>query len=278
MTTNLGTFGVWAHTADLSPELAIELERLGYGTVWVGGSPDADLAIVDDLLAATERLRVATGIVNIWTSPADQVAASYHRVDQHFPGRFVLGVGVGHPESRTDYDHPYEALEHYLDVLDAEGVPANRRVLAALGPRVLRLAADRSAGAHPYLTTPEHTRLARQILGSDRLLAPEHKVVLDPNPARARELGRARVANPYLGLRNYTANLRRLGFGDDDLAGTGTDRLVDALVAHGEADAVAHQLTEHVRAGADHVAVQLVTPPGASRLDGFRRLAPALFG
>lgn len=273
-----GTLGIWAHVARLSPELAREVERLGYGAIWIGGSPSGDLSIVDDLLDATDRLVVATGIVNIWKDPARTVAASHHRIAQRFPRRFVLGVGVGHPEATSDYQHPYTALVEYLDVLDAEGVPIDDRVLAALGPKVLRLAADRTAGAHPYLTTPEHTRRARHVLGHDAFLAPEHKVVLERDPQRARALGRPRVAEPYLGLRNYLANLRRLGWSDEDFADGGSDALIDALVAHGDAPTVAARVREHLAAGADHVAIQLITEQGADPLPGYRQFAEAFFG
>ena len=276
-TPALGPIGVWGHSSVLTPDVARELETLGYGTLWIGGSPAADLASVEAALDATERITLATGIVNIWTADAHAVAASYHRIEQHHPGRFLLGIGAGHPESQGGvYQRPYEALVGYLDVLDADGVPAPRRVLAALGPRVLRLAAERSAGAHPYLVTPEHTRQAREIVGPGVLLAPEHKAVLDTDPQRARAVGRPRVEKPYLGLRNYLANLRRLGYTDDDLAGSGSDRLIDDLVAHGDAATVASLLTEHLDAGADHVAVQLLVPTGTDALPGFRALAEAL--
>jgi probable F420-dependent oxidoreductase len=160
-------------------------------------------------------------------------------------------------------------------VLLGGGVPEASLVLAALGPKVLRLAAERTAGAHPYLVTPEYTRQARAILGPGPLLAPDHKVVLDTDADRARAVGRERVRT-YLGLVNYTNNLRRLGWGDDDLSGAGSDALIDALVAHGSAGEVAAQLTEHLTAGADHVAIQMLTAPGADVLDAYRQLAHAL--
>ncbi|HET6875977.1 MAG TPA: LLM class F420-dependent oxidoreductase [Jatrophihabitans sp.] len=273
-----GTLGIWAHAEKLSPELARQLEQLGYGAVWIGGSPSGDLAIVDELLDATEQLVVATGIVNIWKDPARTVAASHHRITRRFPRRFVLGVGVGHPEATSDYQHPYTALVEYLDVLDAEGIPMDERVLAALGPKVLRLAADRTGGAHPYLTTPEHTRQARQLLGGKAFLAPEQKVVLEADSEKARSIGRPYVAKPYLGLRNYLANLRRLGWSDDDFADGGSDALIDALVAHGAAATAAARVREHLDAGADHVAIQLLAEPGADPLTGYRRFAQAFFG
>ena len=238
-------------------ELATEIERLGYGAIWIGGSPPADLELAESMLAATERIAVATGVVNMWTTPADAVAESYHRIEGRYPGRFLLGVGIGHPEATREYRSPFATIIEYLDRLDAAEVPIMGRALAALGPKVLRVSAERTAGAHPYLTTPEHTREARELLGPDVLLAPEHFAVLDEDPERARAIGRPTVQR-YLGLRNYTSNLRRLGFTDDDLAGAGSDRLVDALVAHGDAAAVAARLTEHLAAGADHVCVQVL--------------------
>jgi probable F420-dependent oxidoreductase len=274
---SLGRIGAWQRSGLVSPELAVGLERLGYGALWVGGSPGGDLAQLEELLDATSSLVVATGIVNIWADPAPGIAAAWHRIAGRHPGRFVLGIGVGHPEAAgARYAKPYQALVNYLDELDEAKVPVSERVLAALGPRVLRLAAQRSAGAHPYLTTPEHTRLARELLGAGVLLAPEQKAVLDPDPTRARALARPAVANPYLQLVNYANNLRRLGWTDEDLADGGSDRLVDALVAHGDAAAVAGRITEHLDAGADHVAIQLLTPPGDDLLAGYRQLADAL--
>jgi len=272
----LGRFGIWRSSAQVTPDLAAGVERLGYGAVWLGGSPDGELAIVPELLGATSALMVGTSIVNIWKDDAATVARSYARIEASHPGRFVLGVGAGHREATKEYASPYEKLATYVDQLQAAGVPAEGLVLAALGPRVLRLAGDRSAGAIPYLVPPEHTRLAREILGPDRLLAPEHKAVLDPDPERGRALGRKRVQNPYLHLVNYTSNLRRLGFADDDLAGGGSDRLIDALVAHGRPDQVAAQLSAHLDAGADHVAVQLLTENDADLMPGYADLASAL--
>jgi probable F420-dependent oxidoreductase len=275
MQPSIGTLGVWAHYSALDASLVGELEALGYGAVWLGGSPGGDLALVDELLAATEHLVVATGIVNIWQDDAASIAQAHRRITAAFPGRFLLGVGVGHPEATTDYSHPYANLVEYLDELDAAGVPKDERALAALGPKVLRLAADRSAGAHPYLVTPEHTREARAIMGAGVLLAPEQKVVLETDPVRAREIGRPPVRKPYLGLRNYVSNLKRLGWSDADLADGGSDALIDALAVHGDATAVAARLREHIDAGADHVAVQLLTEEGADRLEGYRQIAEA---
>lgn len=254
---NLGRYGVWLGTRSITPELAARIESLGYGAVWIGGSPDAELGWVEPALAATTSLQLATGIVNIWTAPAPAVAESFERIESSYPGRFLLGIGVGHPEHTQEYVKPYDALVSYLDVLDAAGVPTSRRVLAALGPRVLELAAHRSAGAHPYLTTPEHTAKAHDQLGSSVFLAPEHKVVLTTDPAKAREAGRG-VVEFYLGLHNYVSNWLRLGFSDDDVRKPGSDRLIDAVVAYGTADDIVRRLDEHLRAGADHVAIQVL--------------------
>ncbi len=272
----LGSFGIWRSGSQVRPADAAGLEKLGFGALWLGGSPSGDLVQVEQLLDATTVLTLATGVVNIWQDEAIKVAASFARVAGRQPGRFLLGVGAGHREATQRYMRPFEAITRYIDVLLDAGVPATSLVLAALGPRMLRQAADRTAGAHPYLVTPGYTRQARRILGAGPLLAPEQKAVLETNPERARALGRERVRTPYLGLINYTSNLRRLGWSDDDLSNGGSDALIDALVAHGSAAQVAARLTEHLEAGADHVCVQLLTPPGADALDGYRQLARAL--
>ena len=266
---DLGRYGVFGHSSILTPERARAFESLGYGTVWQGGSPPADLAHAEAMLDATTTLKVATGIVNVWTADAAAVARSYHRIEAKHPGRFLLGIGVGHPEAHAEYRSPYQTLVDYLDVLDAEGVPEDRRVLAALGPRVLKLAAARTAGAHPYLVTPEHTRQAREILGPGKLLAPEQRVALEADQARARAVGRPSVVKPYLGLTNYTSNLQRLGFSEQDVAGEGSDRLIDALVVSGDDATIARRFEEHFQAGANHVAVQLIALRGDDLEAGF---------
>jgi probable F420-dependent oxidoreductase len=238
----------------------VQIEKLGYGTVWAGASPAADLAFVEPILEKTESLQVATGIVNIWTADAGEVAESYHRIEKAFPGRFLLGVGVGHPEHTQQYTKPYQALVEYLDKLDAAKVPTSRMVIAALGPKVLQLSAQRSAGAHPYLTTPVHTGQAHELLGPTVFLAPEHKVVLTNDVDKAREIGRETV-DFYLGLSNYVNNWKRLGFTEEDLTRPGSDRFIDAVVAYGSPDAIAERLTEHLSAGADHVAIQVLGGP-----------------
>jgi len=275
MTVELGRIGIWRRTGGLSLELAVELEKLGYGAVWIGGSPPGHLDLAEDLLDGTTTLAVATGIVNMWSDDAATVGASFHRIAARHPGRFLLGVGIGHPEATQVYQKPYDKIVEYLDELDDAGVPRDAVALAALGPKVLRLAGDRTAGAHPYLTTPEHTRRAREILGDGPLLAPEQKVVLDPDPERARSIGRPAVANPYLNLVNYTRNLERLGYSPDDIADGGSDVLIDALVAHGDAAAVARGVRAHLDAGADHVNVQVLTADD-DPLPVYRELAEAL--
>ncbi len=272
----LGRFGIWRGAWQTTPELAVGLEQLGYGALWLGGSPSGDLATAEGLLDATSTLVIGTSIVNIWKDDADLVARSFARVTERHPGRFVLGVGAGHPEATAEYTSPYQHLASYAEVLRERGVPRQSLVLAALGPKVLRLAGERAGGAIPYLVPAEHTRLAREILGPEPLLAPEHKAVLDADADRARALGRSRVRNPYLGLVNYTSNLRRLGYTDHDLDDGGSDRLIDALVAHGGPERVVAGLAAHLDAGADHVCVQLLTEADADPMPGYADLARAL--
>jgi probable F420-dependent oxidoreductase len=254
---DLGRYGVWLGSRSITPDLAKQIESLGYGAAWIGGSPDADLKWVEPALAQTSSLQLATGIINIWSSPAAEVAESYHRIENDYPGRFLLGIGIGHSEHTQEYRKPYDALVDYLDTLDGASVPTSRRVLAALGPKVLALSAERSAGAHPYLTTPEHTAQARELVGNSVFLAPEHKVVLTTDADEARKIGRQTVEF-YLGLSNYVNNWRRLGFTDDDFRKPGSDKLIDAVVAYGTPQAIAARLNEHLAAGADHVAIQVL--------------------
>jgi probable F420-dependent oxidoreductase len=254
---DLGRYGVWLGSRSITPDLAKQIESLGYGAAWIGGSPDADLKWVEPALAQTSSLQLATGIINIWSSPAAEVAESYHRIENDYPGRFLLGIGIGHPEHTQEYRKPYDALVDYLDTLDGASVPTSRRVLAALGPKVLALSAERSAGAHPYLTTPEHTAQARELVGNSVFLAPEHKVVLTTDADEARKIGRQTIEF-YLGLSNYVNNWRRLGFTDDDVRKPGSDKLIDAVVAYGTPEAIAARLNEHLEAGADHLAIQVL--------------------
>ena len=271
----LGRFGVWRSASLVTPQLAADIERLGFGTLWLGSSPAGDLVQAEELLDATTTLMLATSIVNMWQDQPEDVAGSFARVQRRHPGRFLLGVGAGHREATQQYARPYETLARYVDVLQAGGVPRGSLVLAALGPKVLGLARDRAAGAIPYLVPPGHTRRARAVLGPGPLLAPEHKVVLDTDPDRARALGRTTV-QPHLGMVNYTSNLRRLGWSEEDLSGDGSDTLIDALVAHGSPAEIAGQLTRHLDAGANHVCLHLITEEGTDPLPGYRALAPAL--
>jgi probable F420-dependent oxidoreductase len=252
-----GTHGIWIWHGGLTPHQAARVEQLGYGTIWLGGSPE-DLAPARKILEATERIRVATGITNIWNTDPLAIAREFADLETDFPGRFYLGVGVGHREATQEYASPYDSMVDYLDKLDEGGLPVERRVLAALGPKMLKLSADRALGAHPYLTQPEHTRYARGILGPDAFLAPEHKIVLESDPETARSIGRPPVDTPYLHLRNYVANLKRLGWTDDDIADGGSDALIDALVAHGTGEQIRDQVDAHLAAGADHVAIQVL--------------------
>ena len=275
MAVELGRFGVWHGPQHWGPELAAGLEQAGYGALWLGASPDAGLRDAEVLLASTNSVAVGTSIVNMWKSPAADVAASYHRLEDEHPGRFLLGVGIGHPERTGEYKSPYDTIVGYLDELDDAKVPADRRALAALGPKVLQVAGSRTAGALPYLTTPEHTREARRTLGGGVLLAPEHKIVLETDDEIARTTARDYLAS-YLQRRNYRSNLKRLGFTDADLDDGGSDRLVDALVLHGSAVEIAEGLKAHLDAGADHVAVQQLGREGIDLLPGYEALATVL--
>ncbi len=279
----VGRYGLWsiglrsedpARRGEIA-EAAAEIEELGYGAVWLGGSPGAEHA--EPLLGATTRLTVATGIQSIWDYEAQDAARRFAGVEAAHPGRFVLGLGVSHAKVTDQYRRPYSAMVGYLDALDAAGVPAGRRVLAALGPKMLELSRDRAAGSHPYLVTPEHTAQARDILGDGPLLAPELKVVLEADPERARAKARAYLSF-YLELPNYTDNWLRLGFTEDDLADGGSDRLVDAVVAWGDDDRIRTAVDAFHAAGADHVALQVLSDDPQEDLprEEWRRLARLL--
>jgi probable F420-dependent oxidoreductase len=249
-----GRFGIWVNPSyddEARTRFVIEAEALGYPAAWLGfgRQPASDLALVERILKATSAITVATGILNMWTNDPRQVAASYRRIAAAYGDRFLLGIGIGHPESVTGYRQPCATMVDYLDKLDADGVPAERRILAALGPKALRLAADRTVGTHPYLVVPDHTRAARHLLGPGTVIAPEHKVVVGADPATARAVGRAFVSDPYLKLSNYTTNLQRYGYTDADITGGGSDRLIDALVLHGSPETVAAGLRAHLDAG-----------------------------
>lgn len=263
MVADLGRIGVWRSIFQLGDdpgavsEAVAELDELGYGAFWLG-TARADLQVAEQILDATKNLVVATGIINVWSEPVDVTAAAYHRIAAKHPGRLLLGVGAGHREHTQEYKKPYDALVDYLDALDAAKVPHEDQALAALGPKVTKLAGDRTRGSHPYFTTPEHTAQAREILGDGPLLAPEQKVILDTNPETARALGRQTLSF-YLKLANYRNNFLRLGFTEDDVAGDGSDRLVDATIAWGDVETVGKRIAEHHAAGADNVCIQVLT-------------------
>lgn len=259
--SRLGRIGVWAGVTAIDADAAAQIEGLGYGTVWQGGSPTADLRRAEQLLDATETLVVATGIVNIWKADADELADAYHRIVDRHPGRLVLGIGSGHREATPHRERPLDAVQRYLDVLDARGVPAHDRLVSALGPKMLAIAAERSAGTHPYLTVPSQTAEMRAALGDGVLIAPEQTVVLDEDDERARTAARA-FLHRYLQLANYANTMRRGGFGGDDIAGGGSDELVDRVVVHGSLATVAGGIRAHLEAGADHVCVQVIPAGG----------------
>ncbi|WP_312870742.1 LLM class F420-dependent oxidoreductase [Gordonia asplenii] len=282
MTDHAGTtrlpapLGVWSFQLDVAPmalarDAAAQLESLGFGALWlpeaVAREPFANAAL---LLSATSRMVVATGVANMHARTAMTMNAGWQTLSEAFDGRFLLGLGVSH-QPLVEQNHrgtysgkPYSAMVDYLDAMDASaywGAPAGapRRVLAALGPRMLSLAAQRGAGAHTYFVPVEHTESARATLGPDAFLAPAQTVVFDTDPTSARASARAFMRR-YLALPNYTNNLRRLGWSDADLSGDGSDRLVDAIVAWGSLDQIAARVQDHLDAGADHVCVQVHTP------------------
>ncbi|MGH9016399.1 MAG: TIGR03620 family F420-dependent LLM class oxidoreductase [Acidimicrobiales bacterium] len=272
--------GTWRKAEGSELETAAELEELGYGALWSSGGFDPGLSSrFERLLAATGRLTVASGIVSIWAGDAGDVSQAVGELETLYPGRFLLGVGASHAVAAGDYHLPYSHMVGYLDALDSAGVvAADRRVLAALGPRMLRLAADRALGAHPYFVPVEHTARARETLGAGALLAPEVTVVLERDPATARHLART-FTTGYLTLPNYSDNLRTLGYSDDDVAGGGSDRLVDAVVCWGDVDTVAAQVRRHLEAGADHVCLQVVSDGRDTfPMAEYRLLAPAVLG
>jgi len=279
----LGSFGVWLSSRygddAARAAWAVEAEELGYGTVWLGAGADPTgvLALSREVLDRTSRVVVATSVISMWRASATAVAVRYREVAADHPDRFLLGVGLGHREGEQRYRKPYETMVAYLDELDGEGVPATARILGALGPRALALAAERTAGANPYLTGPAHTARARDILGPAPLLAPEQKVVIDPDPTSARAVGRPGSTDPYLRLTSYRTNLLRSGFSAEDLADGGSDRLVDTLALHGDAPTVAVGLRAHLDAGADSVGIQVLSRPGDDPMPGYRALAETLF-
>jgi probable F420-dependent oxidoreductase len=258
------------------------LEELGYGAVWLNAAPLLQRG--ERLAQATERIVFASSVASIWSYEPQELAEAFRRLDDAHPDRFLLGIGISHAPiveryaPGRVYEKPIESMNAWLDELDAlpAGVPREQRILAALAPRMLRLAAERSLGSHPYLVPPAHSRAARELLGPKPLLAPAQVAVVETDASRARELGRTHINNPYMSLPNYTRTWLRYGLEPDDLEHGGSDRLVDELVAWGSADTVAAKLREHLDAGASHVAVQVLGDPFPS--SAWRGIAEAFGG
>ena len=265
---------------------AAEIESLGYSAVWIPDTGGDLFGSMANLLGSTARLTVASGILNIWMQDAADSARRHRQLVTEFGPRVLVGLGVSHAPLIDQvrepgmFRKPLAKTAAYLDELDAAtpALPVDDRVLAALGPKMLALARDRSAGAHPYLVAPEHTADARVILGPGKLLAPEQGVVLETDPDRAREIARKNIAH-YFGLPNYVNNWRRYGFTDADVTAPGSDRLVDAIIAWGDETAIAARVQKHRDAGADHVCIQVLIDRddlASVPLEEWRRLAPAL--
>jgi len=290
---SLGRIGAWSFALEAMPaaeerDAAAEVESFGYRAIWFPESVDSREAFAHAgwLLAATERAMVATGIANIWARDPTAMANGWRMLSDAYPGRFLLGIGVSHQGSVARrgavYERPLSAMREYLDAMDrapstaSEPEVAPRVVLAALGPRMLELGAERGHGVHPYFVPVEHTAFARQRLGPGPVLAVEQTVVLESDPSRAREIARS-FAVDYLQTENYARNLRRMGWTDGDLRGQGSDALIDAVVAWGDVDRIAVRVRQHLDAGADHVCIQVV---GEDELDpclpALGELAPAL--
>ncbi|MFZ0043809.1 MAG: LLM class F420-dependent oxidoreductase [Solirubrobacteraceae bacterium] len=274
----LGKFGVWTSNRSIGKDNIAEaaklVEELGFGTFWLGGSEQ--LPALRPILEATDHLVAATGILNVWASEPAQVAADYAELAGDFPDRVLLGVGVGHPEATSQYTKPLTAMREFLDGLDGASAPVPRdgRILAALGPKMLELGAERSLGAHPYFVPAAHVRFARERLGANAVLAPELACVVDGDDESAAARAR-KYAELYLGLRNYTNNLLRFDFTEQDIADGGSDRLIDAVVPYGSAEKIAGVVQSFVDAGADHVCVQAAGTGGIPRSE-WTALASAL--
>ena len=280
---HLGRIGIWSMDlrfgeAAAVSEAAAELDELGYGTLWIPGAIGGDLLVdIDRLLSATRSATIASGILNIWKHDPSEVGAWWRGQTDANRSRLLIGLGVSHGAAVGEvYRKPLSAMRDYLTRLSNEGVPADKMCLAALGPKMIELARDRTAGAHPYLVTPEHTAQAREALGTEPLLAPEQGVVLHSDRAHAREIARPYVRG-YGQLENYANSWRRLGFSEDDIATT-SDRLVDALFACGDEQVIADRVDAHFAAGADHVCLQTVgdNPSGhdvGAALPVWRKLA-----
>lgn len=280
----LTKFGLWIGRSVAEEQLgeAAQLaEGLGYGALWVGGS--RRLPTLRPMLEASERIVIASGIVNIWAyDDPGELAEEFAALDADFPGRLLLGIGIGHPEATQQYEKPLTKTQGFLDGIAASAhpVPRERMALAALGPKMLDLSFERTLGTHPYFTTPAHTAFARERLGAAALIAPEQAVVIDHGDAgRAQETARG-FAGYYLGLTNYTGNLKRFGYTDADFADGGSKRVIDDVVPQGPVAQVAAAVHAQLEAGADHVCVQTIQPSGTTGVpaDDWRTLAAELIG
>jgi probable F420-dependent oxidoreductase len=290
---SLKTIGIWTGAFEQQPtsrvqEAVAELEELGYGAIWCSESSGREaLTQAGLLLSGSSRIVVATGIANIYGRDPVTMASGQKTLSEAYPGRFLLGLGVSHVPLVEQlrghgYEKPVPKMTGYLDAMDAAPYdsvppPSTSRVLAALGPKMLQLAAKRADGAHPYNVPPEHTKMARQMMGAGPLLCPEQAVVLEANPSKAREIAR-KFLDIYLGLPNYTNNFLRLGYTEEDCRNGGSDRLVDGIVAWGDLETILRRVREHHDAGADHVCIQVITANPKSLLDEWRELAGALIG
>ena len=268
MNVELGKFGVWTTYHAIGEQNAGEaaklVEELGFGTFWLGGSPP--VRATRPLLEGAGRLAVATGILNVWASDPATSAAEYAELADGYRDRLLIGIGIGHPEATSDYQRPLKSMREFLDGIDASStpIPSDRRCLAALGPKMLELAVQRTLGTHTYFVPVEHTRHVRQTVGPGPLIATELACVIDTDADRARARAR-KYAALYLGLRNYTGNLLRHGFDEADIADGGSDRLIDAVVPHGSAEQIADVARAHLQAGADHVCLQPIAGSGVPR-------------
>lgn len=288
----LGRVGLWAADFDLVPMAVAQegisrVEEMGFSTVWV---PEAVLREAFSscalLLSATRKMTIATGIASLHARTAQSMQAGWKTLSEAFPDRFLLGIGVSHAPMvqgvhKGTYDKPYSTMVEYLDAMD-NGVfispqPSTppRRVLAALGPKMLKLAAEKTDGAHPYFTSVEHTAFAREVLGKDSLLAPELSVVLNEDSSTAKDIAN-KYMSTYTRLPNYANNLKRFGFTDDDITGH-SDRLMDSIVPRVSIDVIVARIKEHLDAGADHVCVQVLTgQPGKLPMKQWEELADAV--
>lgn len=282
---DIGRIGIWSYELRFGdPQKAIlaaaELEKLGFGALWVPGALGGDiLPSLDRLLDATEHTTLASAIINIWKHEPAEIGAWWRGQSSARRQRLLLGLGVSHaPLIGEEYSRPIAVMRDYIDELENEGVPSGHMCVAAFGPKMLALAAERTAGAHPYLVTPDHTAAARELLGPHALLAPGQAVAFETDPAKARQIARGALS-VYLKLPNYKASWRRQGFSDEDIE-TASDRLCDAMVAWGDIDQLASRVRAHLDAGADHVCVKVVRgAPGGDAtdlLDQWRALAAAL--